>query len=188
MNSIMKLFKIIIFSLLLLILAGCDRENSADTEQLSLDPLSLPDSEISGATISFYNGSMLSTEIQAKTIRKYELIDSMMAYIVDVNIFDSAGNITSNIVGDSAVIREQKRHIDIFGNVVVISSDSIRLETEYLFWNSIKGTIETDAYVTLSLGEDIQQGYGMIASDDFSSFKILDQVTGRMKIDKGTLK
>jgi len=184
----MKLFKITVFVLIVLIATGCDRENTADNQDAPLDSLSLPDSEISGATIQFFDGSVLSTEIQADTIRKYELIDSTMAYIVDVNIMDSVGNITSHIVGDSAVIREQKRHVDIFGDVVVISSDSIRLETEYLFWNSIKGTIETDAFVTLSLGEDIQEGYGMIAKDDFSSFKILDQVSGRVKIDKETLK
>lgn len=184
----MKLILITIFVLVLLFVAGCDRENSADNQMIPLDSLSLPDSEISGATIFFYNESMLTTEIQANTIRKYELIDSMMAYVVEVYIFDSAGNITSHIVGDSGVIREQKRQINMFGHVVVISSDSIRLETEHLFWNSINGTIETDAYVTLSLGEDIQQGYGMVAKDDFSSFKILDRVTGRMKIDKESLK
>jgi len=180
----MKLLRITITALAVLLLTGCARDNSADNQDAPLDSLSLPDSEISGATIEFFEGSLLSTEIKANTIRKYESIDSMMAYVVDVNIFDSSGNITSHIVGDSGVIREQKRHIDIFGNVVVTSSDSIRLETDYLFWNSIKGTIETDAFVTLSLGEDIQQGYGMVAKDDFSSFKILKQVTGRMNIDK----
>lgn len=184
----MKLNQITIIALLLLFMAGCVREHKGENEDIPVEPLSLPDSEISGATIQFFDGSILSTEIRAETIRKYELIDSMMAYVLDINIMDSAGNITSHIVGDSGVIREQKRHIDIFGHVVVISSDSIRLETEYLFWNSLKGTIETDAFVTLSLGDDIQQGYGMVAKDDFSSFKILNQVTGRMKIDKGTLK
>jgi len=104
----MKSNKIKIFVLLLLFLAGCERENSADNQFVPLDTISLPDSEITGATIRFFNGSILSTEIQANMIRKYTMIDSMMAYVVDVNIFDSAGNITSNIVGDSGVIREQK--------------------------------------------------------------------------------
>lgn len=187
-SRVMKLYQITMIAMVVLLATGCDRENTADNQDLPLDSLSLPDSEISGATIQFFEASILTTEIHAETIRKYELIDSTMAYVVDISIMDSAGNITSHIVGDSGVIREQKRHIDIFGHVVVVSADSIRLETEYLFWNSAKGTIETDAFVTLSLGEDVQKGYGMLAKDDFSSFKILNEVSGRIKIDKETLK
>jgi LPS export ABC transporter protein LptC len=141
----------------------------------------VPDSELSDAKIYLYNRGQVKTEILAKKIFKFVDLDSTMAYGVDVDIYDSTGKATTQIVGDSGVIREGKGQVDIYGNVVVIADDSIRLESDYLYWLSATEKIQTDAFVKITIGEDmVVTGWGMEADQDLFPFRILNQVSGQV--------
>ena len=158
---------------------GCAESNSNKPEVASsIDSLNLPDSELGDATIRLHNRDRVTTEIDAQVIRKFERLDSTMAYVVNINIFDSNGVATTNIVGDSGVIREDNPRIDMYGNVVVISDDSIKLETEYLYWLGGNAKIHSDAFVKITIGNDIMTGVGLEADQDLFPFRILDQVSG----------
>ena len=54
------------------------------------------------------------------------------------------------IVGDTGEYRHKERKIELRGNVVVTSSDGLRLETDVLRWNGDERRLWTDAPVTLS--------------------------------------
>ena len=100
----------------------------------------------------------MTTEIVAEKIVKFEALDSTMAYTLDIDIYDSTGVATANIVGDSGIIREATGNLSLYGNVVVITTDSFKLETEYLYWDSEVDSIKTDVFVRLTKGEDIITG------------------------------
>ena len=161
--------------------AGCSKEQTASTDRAALiDSASRPDSEVSGARIYLYDRGWVTTEIVAQKIVRFESLDSTMAYTLDIDVYDSAGAATANIVGDSGIIREGTGNLSIYGNVVVITTDSFKLETDYLYWDSEVDSIKTDAFVRLTKGEDVITGWGLQADQRLHSTKILSQVSGTM--------
>ena len=168
--------------LALLMVVGCSREDQSTSKNPGpLDSAGQPDTEIRGATIHLYNRSVLNTEVRAKRIVRYEDIDSTMGYTVDIDFYDSLGSVTSNLVSDSGVIREISGAFNAFGHVVVNTSDSIRLDTDYLSWNPGTNLITTDAFVKVSRPGDTVMGWGLEAPRDLSRIKILHQVTGSVE-------
>lgn len=165
--------------ILLGLMAACSQKTVSEGDQTkSADSVLRPDSEVFGATIYLYDRDQRTTEIRADRIRRFEAIDSTMAYVLDIDFFDSLGEITSNLVGDSGVIREKSDRFQIYGRVVVVTRDSARLETDYLDWDPEVGKIRSDAYVEFTRGEDIMTGWGMEADPDLGRLKILRGVSG----------
>lgn len=162
-----------------LAIGGCsskEKVSSDSSEHLG----TLPDSELRGATIYLYEKEKVTTEVQAEKLLKFEAKDSTMAYVLDVNFFDTAGQVTTHLVGDSGVIRELTNQLSVYGNVVVVTDDSSRLETDYLYWNTVKDKIETDAFVRITKKDDIVTGWGMEADPNLTHIKILNRVSGTM--------
>ena len=160
-------------------LTGCGKEQTGSTDQAApTDSTLRPDSEVSGARIYLYDRGRVTTEIIAEKIVKFEALDSTMAYTLDIDIYDSTGAATANIVGDSGIIREGTGNLSLYGNVVVITTDSFKLETEYLYWDSEIDSIKTDAFVRLTKGEDVITGWGLQADQRLHSTKILSRVSG----------
>jgi len=151
------------------------------------DSSSLPDSEVSGARVYLYDRGQVTTEIIADKIVKFESLDSTMAYTLDIDILDSTGAVTTDIVGDSGIIREKTGNISIYGNVVVLTVDSFKLETDYLYWDAEADSIKSDAFVRLTKGEDVITGWGLQADQRLRSTKILDHVSGTITDTKEKL-
>jgi len=146
--------------LLTLALAGCSRnDKSSDTDPTAIDSAAYPDSEVSGAKIYLYNRGGVTTEIVADKIVQFESKDSTMAYNLDIDAFDTLGAVTSQVFGDSGIIRENEGRFTIFGNVVVITEDGMRLETDYLYWDSKHDRIFTDAFVQITTEGEVLRGW-----------------------------
>ena len=179
-----SMIKIIERFTLFLLAVGLISLGCSNKEKVSSDPTGqseiLPDSELRGATIYLYEKDKVTTEIHAERLLKFEARDSTMAYVLDVDFFDSAGQVSTHLVGDSGVIREMTNQLNVFGNVVVTTADSSRLETDYLYWNTFKDKIETDAFVRITKKDDIITGWGMEADPDLTRIKILNRVSGTM--------
>jgi len=156
---------------------GCSNQNTAKDSLPSTDSAGLPDSEVSGATIYLYHRGNLTTEIRADRILKFEAADSTMGYKLDIDFLDSVGAVTSNLVSDSGIIRESTNHLQAYGHVVVITSDSLMLETDFLTWNPEINKIQTDAFVKFTKNGDVFTGWGMEANRDLSRLRILNQIS-----------
>jgi len=160
-------------------LAGCSSKQSASTDQSTpADSTSLPDSEVSGAKIYLYDRGQVTTEIVAEKIVKFQSIDSTMAYTLDIDIYDSTGQVTTQAISDSGIIRENSGKLYLFGNVVVITEDKSKLETDSLYWDSKTNKIQTDAFVKITKDEDVITGWGMEADQRLNRIRILNQVSG----------
>ncbi|HEX2897508.1 MAG TPA: LPS export ABC transporter periplasmic protein LptC, partial [candidate division Zixibacteria bacterium] len=138
----MKLIEIhtlrtVLATLLVLLVVGCSSKEkvSSDTDSSGQAGM-LPDSELRGATIYLYEKEKVTTEIRAERVLKFEAKDSTMAYNLNMDFFDSTGHRTTQLVGDSGIIRELSNQLYVYGNVVVVTDDKSRLETDYLYWNT----------------------------------------------------
>jgi len=178
----MKSFTIYILALLLMTLIGCsDKSNSSQEMTAEFDSISLPDSELRIAQIKFYKKGVITSEILSDKIINFDAKDSMLAYTLHIKILDSLGTATTTISGDSGIIQEVQGAVKIYGHVIVITDDSTKLETEYLWWNSDTNRIKSDAFVRITRqGEAVISGWGLDADNQLKSFKILNQVSGEI--------
>jgi len=141
-----------------------------------------PDQQIKGAVISLFEGSVVTTDIRADYIEKYNKQDSTLAWGLNVHFFEKSGKKTSHLVADSGVVRETVKWMMANGNVVVTSfEDSSRLETQQLFWDGREQKVTTDSFVTIYQDGDTLMGYGFEADQDLKGFKIKRQVSGAFK-------
>lgn len=164
-----------------LAIIGCtDSNNSPAKITAEFDSINLPDSELRIAQIKFYKKGNMTSEILADKIVKFDDEDSTLAYTLDIKILDSLGTATTTITGDSGIIKEVQGAVQIYGNVVVRTEDSTKLETEYLWWNSYTNRIKSDAFVRITKHGDIISGWGLDADNQLNSFKILNQVSGEV--------
>lgn len=179
----MKNIALTIALLICLTLIGCsDTSNSYNETTAEFDSINLPDSELRVAQIKFYKKGVVTSEILAEKIKKFDAEDSTLAYVLDIKVLDSLGNATSTITGDSGIIKEVKGAVQIYGNVIVTTDDSTKLETEYLWWNSYTNRIKSDAFVRITKQDDVVvSGWGLDADNQLKSFKILNRVSGEVK-------
>ena len=162
----------------LALLASCTQKTVSQGDKSLNDSTLKPDSEVSGAIIFLYDRNVVTAEIRPKLMKRFEAIDSTVAYTLDVDFHDSLGAVTSNLVADSGVIREKDDRMEVFGKVVVLTQDSTRLDTDFLRWNPQKHKIESESFVKFTRGTDIMTGWGMEADPDLGRLKILSQVSG----------
>jgi LPS export ABC transporter protein LptC len=176
------------FLILAAITAGCSsRERTSTDSARTADSIVRPDSEVRGATIYLYEGERVTAEIHATRILKYQAKDSTMAYTVNVDAFDSTGALSTTLVGDSGLVREESGIMDVFGNVVVTTPNQAILHTDYLFWDSRTEKIRTDAFVRITRGPDTMTGWGLEADEKLTRLKILNRVSGKLTETKELL-
>jgi len=80
---------------------------------------------------------------------------------------------------------ELKNTITVRRNVVVVNVKGEKLNTEELIWDLNKHTLFTNKFVRITTGNEQITGYGMEATEDFSSYKI-KKVTGSVKVKDTT--
>jgi LPS export ABC transporter protein LptC len=179
---------LLVVAILLLGLMGCGNEEFGASRDQIADTTQYPDSHMHGATYFTYDRGRETTKILAEEMLKYEEIDSIIAYVVEVDVYDSLGQVTSELTGDSAIIRELTGAMHIYGHVVLIRGDGIRLDTEYLFYDSKSDSLHTPAYVEITRGEDIYRGMGLDSDPGLKHFR-LRETSGVIKnleeFDKG---
>ncbi len=177
------LIAILLFSVLQI--SGCTEQNKlSQNDDIVSDSIRLPDSEVSNAVIALYDREKVTTEILAEKLIRFESIDSTAIYEVEVDIFDSSGVLTTEVVGDSGVIRERKGYLELFGNVVVKTTGERTLEAEHLIWNSKSKLILSDLYVKFTHEKNIVTGIGLEATQDLTSIKILNNAEGEISTEE----
>ena len=161
--------------------AGCTQQDkpAASADDGPAGEL-LPDAILKGATIYLYDRGKVTAEIQADSIIKYERIDSTVAFALNVNSYDSVGNVETNVVGDSGIIREKTGELYVYGNVDVNTSEGSRLQSEYLYWDSENELIKSDKFVRITKEEDIITGIGLESDEHLHRIRILKQVSGEL--------
>ena len=163
--------------LIMLLTFACGRDES----NAPALPVDVPDQIMENSTITFSEEGIRSATIFAEYVEVYEKLDLKKAKKVHVDFYDKDGNHTSVLVADSGVIKEGKRKFEALGNVVVISDEGIKLETQSLRWDPESAKIVTDDFVTITKDKDVITGYGLEADQELKHFVIKKRVRGEIK-------
>ncbi|HOP05758.1 MAG TPA: LPS export ABC transporter periplasmic protein LptC [candidate division Zixibacteria bacterium] len=163
----------------LLAAVGCS-EREAVSDRGDADSVLVPDSEMFQAIINLSDKGVVTSTIQFEHYVQFEAIDSGMAYVVNINGYDSTGMPSGMLKGDSAVIREGTGLMDIYGNVLLVSRNGYKLQTEYLRWDSYGDEISTDEFVRITKENEWATGYGFRSDQEITRFKIMREVRGTL--------
>lgn len=87
-------------------------------------------------------------------------------------VFDEAGDSSATITADSVVFFNQEGRYEGYGNVVVITKEGRRLESEHLTWHQSDRTIRTRRFVHITTPKEDVRGNGLVADEDLETYQI----------------
>ena len=79
------------------------------------------------------------------------------------------------------IIKEKTKELWVSGEVVVVTDEGVKLETETLRWDPNIDRIITDDFVRVTRKEDVLTGYGMEADQELRNIKIKREVKGILR-------
>ncbi len=134
----------------------------------------------------FSENSVLKTKLTAPVMNRFEspehFIELPSGFMLEM--YDSAGNISSTISANWARKYDQKQLLEAKYDVVV--TDKIEnkvLNTNYLVWDEKQDRIFSDKFVKITTPDKIIFGDGFESDEDFSEYKIL-QPKGEILLTK----
>lgn len=90
---------------------------------------------------------------------------------VSVVFFDEEDN-KNTVTANYGVVYEETGLIDLQGNVVIITSDSTRLESDQLYWDQNLNWVFTDRPNTIQFQNGaVNRGEGFDSNQEFSNFR-----------------
>jgi LPS export ABC transporter protein LptC len=167
-----------LLALLPLLFHSCHTNSPPEVEK---QEVRLPDSELEDATIVFTIQGVQRMLLQADYIARYEKEDSTSARVVHADFYDEEGEHSSVLTSKFGIIKEKTKELWVSGEVVVITDEGVKLETETLRWDPNIDRIITDDFVKVTRKEDILTGYGMEADQELKNIKIKREVKGILR-------
>ncbi len=157
--------------------AGCEQGAQPDT----------PDAEAAAAAPQrplqrFYDYKLTET---TAGVRQWVLVsDEMQKYrgeedvrLIEVHMdFYRGGDHFSVLTSDSGQADLQSRNVHVWGQVVVITDDGRKLETEELYFDNERQIIHNEIFNRFTRDGDVLTGIGLEATPDLEYIEIKQQV------------
>ena len=127
--------------------------------------------------------------IRAEQMRQYQTDDS--TYSVWRSLSDSVrvrsfvfeeGDSSATITADSVVFFNADGRYEAYGNVVVVTQEGRRLESEHLTWLQGDRTIRTRRFVHITTPTEDVRGNGLVADEDLDTYQI-GAFTAEVEVD-----
>ena len=173
-------------------LSGCFESDVVPPTMDEIRAEQLPDQESWFATFDVLNGAKPRLQILADYIAKYEEADSTYMTLqghpdslesrVTAFIFDEAGDSSATIYANNMIYFEEDRRFEAHGNVIVLTTDKKRLETEFLLWLEVERRVQTEGFVRINTPTENIQGYNLDADEDLENYQIA-RVTGQAVVE-----
>ncbi len=118
--------------------------------------------------------------LDSSEMRKYSEQEDVQLVTVKMDFYREGAHF-STLTSDSGSAQLQTRDIHTWGNVVVVTDDGRRLETEELFFSNETQLIHNDVYNVFTRGTDVVTGIGLEATPDLDYIEIKQRVEARVQ-------
>lgn len=163
-----KLKKTLIISLLSLLLFSCDSEVVKTFEEYTG-----PAIEAIDITTLFTEDAELKIKLQAPVQWELQNNDREFPEGMEVDFYDNDTVHTSKLTANYGYYTDETKIYKATGNVIIVNEEKGEtMKTEELFWEPEKEIIYTEKFVRIQTQDEILEGYGLEAKEDFSSYKI----------------
>jgi LPS export ABC transporter protein LptC len=155
---------------------SCGGNSMDDIEQLNIENELLPVATSKNIRLILSDSGEVKIEMRAPNLERfiiegeppYNLLSSGM----EVNFFDSLGNVDANVKCEHAIHYPEKQILILTKNVVVVNIEGDRLNSEYLIWNAKTKKITSNDFVKITTGDEIMYGDGFEADQDLTNYEI----------------
>ena len=130
--------------------------------------------QIKGAELLHTENGKIKVKIVAGKIERFQNSQPQLIFSehLEVYFYNDSSQLQSTLMADNASIDEENKIMLAKENVVLISSDAKKLETDELVLDEKQNTIYTDKKVKITTGKEIIYGEGFISNPDFTEYSI----------------
>jgi len=154
-------------------LIGCtDDERVAATEASSAD---LPDQEMFNTTIYDSKEGVRRWILKSDRLARYHDQDEAQLYGVHMDFY-RADSLFSTLTSLRGRAHLKTNNLFAWGEVVVVTRDGRRLETEELDYDDTSGLISNEVFNRFTRGDDVMTGIGMEATPELDRFELKQAV------------
>ena len=132
-----------------------------------------PIEEIKEAKLLHTENGKIKVYIKANKIERFQhQKPELLLKKMKVFFYNASSDLQSILKANNASIDEDQKIMLAQNNVVLISKDDKKLETEELIWDEKKNKIYTDKKVKITTNKEVVYGEGFISTPDFSEYSI----------------
>lgn len=164
-----------LFILSLVATVACGDQKAPPTVQKSF----LPDSAeqmLFGVQFMLTDGGVRRAELHADTALMYEENTRAELKKVNTKFFTTEGVQDAVLTSIAGTYNVRLGTMEGRGNVVVVSNDGRRLETQQLKFDPSRNEVTSDSAFVLTDGDRVTHGIGFVADPDLNSIRILKMV------------
>lgn len=177
--------------LVIVLLASCSRTPREDLPSEAFEP-DRPAQESWGAVYRLQENGDTRLEIRAGYMARHETDDSTYTLVtpdsdstqVELFWFDTSGRREGTMYSDQLYYYDEDQRLVAEGNVVAVTSDSTRLETERLRWNRETETLHAPGFARIVTAGERVQGYDLTTDERLENYSLV-RVTGQVRIKEG---
>ena len=161
-----------LFILFLVALISCT--NDPDLVQEFVSDKQQPIEKIKGAELLHTENGKVKVKVVASIIERFQDIQPSLIFPdhLEVYFYNDSSQLQSTLIANYASIDEEKKVMCAQNNVLLISSDDKKLETDELIWDEKKNKIYTDKKVKITTGKEVVYGEGFTSTPDFKQYSI----------------
>ncbi len=155
----------------ILVMAAC---SNTDQEIKDLEEYGGPIQQSQNIEIIHSDSAKIALRLKAPRQIIHQSLDHEYPEGVDIIIYNRAGDQTT-ILADRGYYIKKGNLYRVEGNVRLENTQrNQKMNSEELIWTPNDKTVHTDRFVTIVTDEEIIQGEGLVANQDFSSYRILN--------------
>ncbi|MGY8980082.1 MAG: LPS export ABC transporter periplasmic protein LptC [Flavobacteriales bacterium] len=160
------------FYLLVLILFISCQNNTSDIQEFVEQEF--PVEIIEDAELIHTEFGKIKVKISAKKIERFINSNPRLVFTdsIVVIFFDRNSDTLSNLQANKALINETENLMHVSNNVILISSNGNKLETNHLSWDEKKEKIFTEENVIITTDKEVINAQGFVSDPDFIEYSL----------------
>jgi len=155
-------------------LLGCQTEEPPVPSSSS--PERMPNQLISDFVLTETEEGRKLWVLQAERAKIFDSSNEIDLDTLIIDFFDELEAHTSTLTADRGIINRTTRNMEAFGDVVILSDDDLRLESEEVRWLNRSGQIISDAPVRFTRGANVLTGVGFVSDPSLENIEIREQI------------
>jgi len=161
---------------LVLLLAACAGDPAGETTAAATRPAGeVPEQQFFDYRLIESNAGVKQWVLQSAEMQKFTGQRDVILVHVDMDFY-RGGEHFSTLTADSGRANLHTKNIHTWGDVVVVTDDGRRLETEVLFFNNETELIHNDVFNRFTRQTDVMTGIGLEATPDLEYIELKKDV------------
>jgi LPS export ABC transporter protein LptC len=173
---------VLLSALLAVALSGCQGRTPSTPRG---EEVRVPDQEARDFTLTESSEGRKNWTLWASYAAMYNDRHLVDARTVRIEFFDDEGAKNSTLVADQGLVHQRTNDLEARGNVRVITTSGVTLETDSLRWRNARRKIMSDAFVKVTRQGDVVTGYGFESDPNLEHFHLAREVRAEVRNEGG---